>query len=67
MNNKVVSRQAFTILDVLRTPYRIDIIQPIYYMLKKLSDLDDIRQFEVEDIMELVAKASMLGIHEAKF
>jgi phenylalanine-4-hydroxylase len=67
INNKDVTRQAFNILDVLRTPYRIDIMQPIYYMLSKVSDLDEIRKFEVEDIMELVAKAEMLGLHEAKF
>jgi phenylalanine-4-hydroxylase len=36
-------------------------------MLNKVSDLDDIRKFEVEEIMELVAKAEMLGLHEAKF
>jgi phenylalanine-4-hydroxylase len=67
INNKEVTRQAFNILDVLRTPYRIDIMQPVYYMLNKVSDLDDIRKFEVEEIMELVAKADMLGLHEAKF
>ncbi len=67
LNNKEVERQAFSILDVLRTPYRIDIMQPIYFMLSKVSDLDEIRKFEVDEIMELVAKAQMLGLHEAKF
>ncbi len=67
INNTDVDRQPFNVLDVLRTPYRIDIMQPIYYMLTKVSDLDEIRKFEVEDIMELVAKAQMLGLHDAKF
>ena len=67
LNNQEVERQTFNILDVLRTPYRIDIMQPIYYMLSKVSDLDEIRKFEVDEIMELVAKAEMLGLHEAKF
>lgn len=62
-----VERKSFDILDVLRTPYRIDIMQPVYYMLTKVADLDDIRKFEVEEIMELVAKAKMLGLHEARF
>ena len=62
-----VERKPFDILDVLRTPYRIDIMQPVYYMLTKVADLDEIRKFEVEDIMELVAKAQMLGLHEARF
>ena len=67
MHSKQVTRQAFNILDVLRTPYRINIIQPVYFMLKKVSDLDGIRKLEVQDIMELVAKAQMLGLHDAKF
>ncbi|MCJ8295491.1 MAG: phenylalanine 4-monooxygenase [Colwellia sp.] len=67
MNSTEVERQPFNVLDVLRTPYRIDIMQPIYYMLTKVSDLDEIRKFEVEDIMELVAKAQMLGLHQARF
>ncbi|GAA0816747.1 phenylalanine 4-monooxygenase [Colwellia asteriadis] len=67
MTNQEVERKAFDILDVLRTPYRIDIMQPVYYMLSKVSDLDNIRKFEVDEIMELVAKAQMLGLHPAKF
>ena len=67
MNHTDVDRKPFDILDVLRTPYRIDIMQPIYYMLTKVSDLDEIRKFEVEDIMALVAQAKALGLHEAKF
>ncbi|MCP4987436.1 MAG: phenylalanine 4-monooxygenase [Colwellia sp.] len=67
MNSPDAERKAFNILDVLRTPYRIDIMQPIYYLLNKVSDLDEIRKFEVDDIMELVAKAQMLGLHDAKF
>lgn len=67
MHSKQVTRQAFNILDVLRTPYRINIMQPVYFMLKKVSDLDGIRKLEVQDIMELVAKAQMLGLHDAKF
>jgi phenylalanine-4-hydroxylase len=58
---------ASNVLDVLRTPYRIDIIQPIYYMLKKVSDLDEIREYEVSEIMDLVEQAKVLGLFEAKF
>lgn len=67
IHSKDTKREAFNVLDVLRTPYRIDIMQPIYYMLTKVSDLDKIRKLEAEDIMELVGKAQMLGLHEAKF
>jgi phenylalanine-4-hydroxylase len=67
MNDTNAERKGFDILDVLRTPYRIDIMQPIYYMLSKVSDLDNIRKFEVDEIMELVSKAQALGLHPAKF
>lgn len=55
------------IIDVLRTPYRIDIIQPVYFMLNKISELDGIREYDVEDIMALVAEAKALGPFAAKF
>lgn len=65
--DKGVERKALTVLDVLRTPYRIDVLQPVYYMLNKVSDLKDIRKFEVEDIMALVAQAQSMGLFPAKF
>ena len=67
INNEDVERKPFNVLDVLRTPYRIDIMQPIYYTLTKVSDLDDIRKFSVEDIMAQIAQAKQLGLHTAKF
>ncbi len=67
LEDNAVVRKAFDILDVLRTPYRIDIMQPIYYLLTKVDDLDDIRKFEVEEIMVLVAKAQKLGLYKARF
>lgn len=62
-----VERKALNILEVLRTPYRIDIMQPIYYMLNKVSDLDELRKYEVYEIMEFVEQAKKLGLHPAKF
>jgi len=62
-----VEREKLEILDVLRTPYRIDIMQPIYYLLNKVSDLDNLRKYEVSDIMELVEQAKALGLYPAKF
>jgi phenylalanine-4-hydroxylase len=65
--NDHVAREKLEILDVLRTPYRIDVIQPIYYMLNKVSDLDNLRKYDVSDIMELVEQAKVLGLYPAKF
>ncbi len=64
---KNIDRKALTVLDVLRTPYRIDILQPIYYMLNRVSDLKDVRKLSVEDIMALVSQAQTLGLFPAKF
>jgi phenylalanine-4-hydroxylase len=55
------------VIDVLRTPYRIDIMQPVYFILNKISELDNIREYEVEDIMALIEEAKALGLFEAKF
>lgn len=52
------------VINVLRTPYRIDIMQPIYFMIEKMSDLDAIRAL---DLMDLVAQAKALGLHKPKF
>jgi phenylalanine-4-hydroxylase len=62
-----VEREPLDILTVLRTPYRIDIMQPLYYTLSKVSDLDDIRKYEVDEIMALVEQAQSLGVFPAKF
>lgn len=70
LSDQNVERRALTketVLDVLRTPYRIDIMQPVYFMLKKVSDLDSIRELDVEDILALVEEAKALGLFAAKF
>jgi phenylalanine-4-hydroxylase len=54
----------FDILDVLRTPYRIDIMQPIYYVLDTIDDLFAIAEM---DIMAEVQKARGLGLFSPTF
>nr|WP_136249903.1 phenylalanine 4-monooxygenase [Ningiella ruwaisensis] len=51
-------------LDVLRTPYRIDIMQPIYFQLERFNQLFDLAEL---DIMSLVEQAKALGLFEPKF
>lgn len=53
--------RAFDLLDVLRTPYRIDHIQPIYYVIDDLDTLFDIVD---SDIMGKVKQAMALGLFE---
>ncbi len=54
----------FDPLEAMRTPYRIDILQPLYFVLPNLK-----RLFELsgEDIMEQVHQAMQLGLHAPKF
>lgn len=56
--------RAFDLLAVLRTPYRIDHIQPIYYVIDDLDTLFDIVD---SDIMGKVKQAMALGLFEPTY
>ena len=56
--------QPFDALEAMRTPYRIDILQPVYFVLPELKRLFELAQ---EDIMALVHQAMALGLHAPKF
>lgn len=51
-------------LDVLRTPYRIDIMQPVYYILNHFNGLFDLAEL---DVMALVEQAKSLGLYDPMF
>lgn len=52
------------VVEALRTPYRIDIMQPVYYLLESFEQLFDIADL---DLMALVQLAKALGLHPPKF
>ncbi|WP_116474145.1 phenylalanine 4-monooxygenase [Zobellella maritima] len=54
----------FELLDVLRTPYRIDIMQPIYYVLDSIDELFQIAEM---DIMGKIQEAKTLGLFAPTF
>ncbi|MCW2293017.1 phenylalanine-4-hydroxylase [Pseudomonas sp. BIGb0408] len=54
----------FDPVETMRTPYRIDILQPLYFVLPDLQRLYALAQ---EDIMGHVQEAMRLGLHEPKF
>lgn len=54
----------FNIVDVLRTPYRIDIMQPVYYAIDSVDYLDEIASM---DIMAAVSQAKSLGLFQPLF
>jgi len=56
--------QRFDPLEAMRTPYRIDILQPLYFVLPQLKRLFDLAQ---EDIMGMVHQAMQMGLHAPKF
>ncbi len=56
--------QPFQLQDALRTPYRIDILQPIYYVIDHMETLYHLAQI---DLMAEVHKAQQLELFEPHF
>ena len=51
-------RREFTVLDVLRTPFRIDTYQPLYYVIDSFDTLFELAR---TDLHEQLEKAKRLG------
>ncbi|MBI2379265.1 MAG: phenylalanine 4-monooxygenase [Gammaproteobacteria bacterium] len=64
LDDPKAERTPFDVLDVLRTPYRIDIMQPQYFVINSLMDLHELAQM---DLMAKVQEAKALGLHAPKF
>lgn len=64
LNSDIPERLPFDLLTVLRTPYRIDILQPVYFCLDSIDQLFKITE---QDIMAVVQEAKKLGMLPAKF
>lgn len=54
----------FDPVDIMRTPYRIDIMQPLYFILEDINQLYELAH---QDIMSMVAQAQKLGLHAPLF
>ncbi len=63
-SSNVALRKRFDLLDVLRTPYRIDLMQPLYYVLEDFAELAELTR---RDLMADVLEARRLGLHAALF
>jgi len=57
-------RRPFDPVDALRTPYRIDIYQTVYYVLDSMNDLFHLAS---EDLLGLIRKARALGLFEPTY
>lgn len=60
-SSETAIRRPFDVLEVLRTPYRIDIHQPIYYVLDSLDQLFDLVD---RDLLADIKRAQRLGLRE---
>ena len=64
VESDVPERKPFDPVDVLRTPYRIDILQPIYFVIDSFDQLFDLAQ---ADLLGYIKEARRLGMHEPRF
>ncbi|MCH4563494.1 MULTISPECIES: phenylalanine 4-monooxygenase [Halomonas] len=62
--SEVPEHLPFDPVEAMRTPYRIDILQPLYYVLDALTTLHDLSR---QDIMGMVHRAMELGLFEPRF
>lgn len=58
IDSQEAKRQPFDALTALRTPYRIDIPQPLYYVLERFEDLYKILD---QDLIALLEESKQLG------
>lgn len=64
LESDIPQRKPFDALDALRTPYRIDAMQMIYFIL---DDFDMLYQLVDMDLIGLIKKARKLGEHAPSF
>ncbi|WP_158770700.1 phenylalanine 4-monooxygenase [Paraglaciecola sp. L1A13] len=64
LENDDAIRRDMNPLDAIRTPYRIDIIQPIYYVIDSMTSLFDLAN---SNIMQWVEEGQKLGLTPPKF
>lgn len=59
-----IKRIPINILDVMRTPYRIDIMQPVYYVLQNMDDLFSLAEM---DLLGVARQALQMGLFPPLF
>lgn len=64
VTNDVAERCDFDVIDILRTPYRIDIHQPVYFVL---DGVDQLFEAANRDLLDDIQRARKSGLHKAKF
>lgn len=64
LESDIPERKPFDIMDVLRTPYRIDIQQPIYYIIKNFEVLFQLIDM---DLIGLIHEARRRGMYQPSY
>lgn len=64
LESEVPRRKPFDALDALRTPYRIDIYQTVYFTLDSFDTLFELAQ---TDLIPLVKQAREMGMYEPTY
>ena len=64
VDSPVPERREFNVIDILRTPYRIDIHQPVYFVLENIEDLF---QAAERDLLADIRQAQSLGLFEPSY
>jgi len=64
VESEVPERKPFDPVDALRTPYRIDIFQPVYFVIDSFDELFELAQ---SDLLGHIREARRLGMHKPKF
>lgn len=61
VDSTIPQRKPFDVIDVLRTPYRIDIMQPIYFVIESFDVLYHLIDM---DLIGLIKEARNMGMHQ---
>jgi phenylalanine-4-hydroxylase len=59
-----VERRRFDEIDILRTPYRIDQLQPVYFVLDGFEQLLQLGQ---KDLIPMISEARLMGLKSPAF
>ena len=67
LDNPEVIKKPLNILEAMRTPFRIDIIQPLYYHIDKIDDLFKILEFDLYKLAEeSIEKGNLEALFKSK-
>jgi phenylalanine-4-hydroxylase len=64
LESEMPTRNPFDVIEIFRTHYRIDQLQKNYFIIEQLSDLQQITQL---DLKQLIQKARFLGMKASSY